>query len=374
MKNCHSMGLSLFFAIWVPTWIACGQEPAKPSDQETPDWVSSMPVSMNGKLPTGSRHWRKGWETKHWHNCFDGRRVRAEWKAEDFFDDPDVIKLCNAIWQSDIGMVKKLIESGVDVNAVGADGMNPLYWAFHMDTDPRPFEMLLKNGANPNVVVHHEKVARLQAHFRTGGGFAVVHFVSDNEYNRQFENVFEHGGDPNLVSENFIRKFPSYRYLWPSVPDAVERVQLWIKKGAKLDKKSEDGISFVCLNCVSGEEDSLRLCHLALKGGSDYAIWYKVEETEGSVEGTWAGQFEEFKGCYFRMIHFMALNEEKVRKRPKSEQKYYQRVLGFLEQRGESLKAAHADLKRWKALIAEGKLDVIEKEHQKRIESQSEKK
>ena len=361
-KQSNAVALSIFLATFLASAIACAQKPSKRNNDELPDWVKTMPVSMNGKLPTGSL-WKKGREKKHWHNCGDGWLVRRKWKPEEFFDDPKVIELCHAIFKPDIAAIENLIKSGVDVNAVGIDGMNPLYWAFHQNTDPRPFEMLLNHGANPNLIVHQEEKSRIQSVPLFGGGFAVVHLVSMTTYNRQFKNVLENGGDPNLVSENLIRKYPPYRFLWPSTPDAVERVELLIKKGAKLDEKSNDGMSFVCLNCIGGEEESLQLCYLALRAGADHSLSYKIENKDFAY---WATGRTEYKGCYFRMIHFMALNEQKARQRRKSEQKYYLRVLNYLEQRGESLKDAHQDLKRWKTMVADGNLNEIEKEHQQR--------
>jgi len=353
----------LLLGTFLASMITFAQEPSKRDSDELPAWVETMPVSMNGKLPTGSL-WIKGWEKKHWHNYTAGRWVGRDWKPEEFFKDPDVIKLCHAILKSDIATMEKLIKSGVDVNAVGIDGMNPLYWAFHMDTDPRPFELLLKNGANPNQIVHHRAKKQTKKGLVSEVGFAVVHLVSMREYNRQFKNVFENGGDPNLNSENILGRLPPYRLFWPSAPDALERIQLWGKKGATFDKKSDDGMSFVCGNCIGGEEESLQLCYLALRAGADHSLSYKVEEMGSLV--TWATGRTEYKGCYFRMIHFMALNEQKARQRRKSEQKYYLRVLNYLEQRGESLKDAHQDLKRWKTMVADGNLNDIEKEHQQR--------
>ncbi len=357
---------AFFGAIFFQSTFGVSQEANNQSNDKLPDWVKTMPVSMNGKLPTGSL-WNKGREKKHWHNCGDGWLVRRKWKPEEFFDDPKVIELCHAIFKPDMVAIENLIKSGVDINAVGIDGMNPLYWAFHQNTNPGPFEMLLKHGANPNQIVHQKEKSRIQSVPLFGGGFAVVHLVSMTSYNRQFKNVFEHGGDPNLVAQNLFYKYPPYRLLWPGTPDAVERVELLIKKGAKLDEKSTDGMSFVCLRCIGGEEESLRLSYLALRAGADHSLSYKVEDKGGLV--TWAASQTEYTGCYLRMIHFMALNEQKARKRPKSGQKYYQRVLNYLEQRGESLKDAHQDLKRWKALVADGNLDEIEKEYQQREKS-----
>ncbi len=44
-------------------------------------------------------------------------------KAEDYFDDPKVIKLCHAIEANDLDKMDQLIADGVDVNAKGKDNV-----------------------------------------------------------------------------------------------------------------------------------------------------------------------------------------------------------------------------------------------------------
>ena len=59
-----------------------------------------------------------------WYQTYD-------WRAEDYFDDPQVIELCRAIEQKDLVLVDKLITERTDVNTKGKDNMTPLLWAYY---------------------------------------------------------------------------------------------------------------------------------------------------------------------------------------------------------------------------------------------------
>ena len=44
---------------------------------------------------------------------------KVGWVAENYFSDPDVIQLCHAIEEDDLQRIRKLIDEGVNVNALG---------------------------------------------------------------------------------------------------------------------------------------------------------------------------------------------------------------------------------------------------------------
>jgi hypothetical protein len=77
------------------------------------------------------------------------------WNATDFFADPQVIALCDAIAADDVARMKELIAAGADVNARGKGNMTPLLWAF-VDNKPERFRLLLEAGANPNVDIESD--------------------------------------------------------------------------------------------------------------------------------------------------------------------------------------------------------------------------
>ena len=54
------------------------------------------------------------------------------------------------IFSGDIEKVKEYILKGVDLNKINSNGMIPLIFAVEGD-QPKMLELLLKNGANPNI-------------------------------------------------------------------------------------------------------------------------------------------------------------------------------------------------------------------------------
>jgi hypothetical protein len=86
---------------------------------------------------------------------------KCGWKAEDYFDDPQVIALCKAIEASNLVEIDRLVAAGANVNAQGKDKMTPLLWAYP-DSNLQRFKRLLELGADPNVVIESD--------FNTRGG------------------------------------------------------------------------------------------------------------------------------------------------------------------------------------------------------------
>ncbi len=156
-----------------------------------------------------------------WHAKFN-------WKAEEYFDDPQVIALCKAIEANDLPEIDRLVAAGADVKALGKDNMTPLLWAYP-DDKPERLKKLLEHGADPNVL--------FQSDFNTrkaiSAGDSVTHMASRTRFAKYFEYVFEHGGDPNLVCRGRLRfmNTPVFEVITGSGLNKKERVQLLIKRG-----------------------------------------------------------------------------------------------------------------------------------------------
>jgi|GEM_PF-2112476 len=179
---------------------------------------------------------------------------RPDWKAEEYFDDPKVINLCNAVRKRDLALIDRLIADGADVNAKGRGEMTPLLWA---DVQGHPwnkppslsqqkqpgftgrwleaeydavhltiFTKLLEHGADPNVPAG--------IFLENGERWYIIQAVASNL--PYFEAVMKNGGNPNLTST--YRKGASLLHL---VHDA-HSLQLLIDAGADPNQTDDDGL------------------------------------------------------------------------------------------------------------------------------------
>ncbi|TWU43878.1 hypothetical protein Q31b_14100 [Novipirellula aureliae] len=74
----------------------------------------------------------------------------AELDAQEFFDDPLVVRLCRAIEADDIAAMTKAIDDGANINALGKYGVTPLFWSLP-DNRLNRFELLILHGADPTI-------------------------------------------------------------------------------------------------------------------------------------------------------------------------------------------------------------------------------
>ncbi|WP_201766789.1 ankyrin repeat domain-containing protein [Rhodopirellula sp. SWK7] len=158
------------------------------------------------------------------------------WKAEDFFNDSAVVELCNAIEANDIATMKRLIAEGVDVNAIGEGGVTPLLWAF-VDNQPERFQLLLENGADPNV----KTTTRLNAPNAFAVGDSVTTLAASSYFVGPYEAVLQHGGDPSIVGPH---KQPMLHVI-VAAPISQElkkkRILMAVEYGADINQKDSKG-------------------------------------------------------------------------------------------------------------------------------------
>src|SRR5690625_3504630 len=112
-------------------------------------------------------------------------------RASDFFDDPVQRSLANAVERGNIDQARVAIENGAEVNAVGKEGMVPLFWALTKQNIDG-FRFLLEQGADPNIIVN------LPRHFqdRQAGAMEMAAQLENPAY---LKALLEHGGDPNII-------------------------------------------------------------------------------------------------------------------------------------------------------------------------------
>jgi len=138
--------------------------------------LTAVVVALGGYLVMRSQHARIGWE------------------AEDYFADPQVIALCDAIEDDDLAEIDRLVAERVDVNARGKGNMTPLMWSFI--ADEKTYKRMLEHGADPNVIVTDG--------FNTRGtvkpGYSVMAVAAQSRFPNHLKLTLKHGGDPNLVN------------------------------------------------------------------------------------------------------------------------------------------------------------------------------
>jgi len=254
-------------------------------------------------------------ETIRWHQ-------KHAWKAEEFFDDPKVIALCNAIDAKDLKEIDRLVASGADANAKGKGNMTPLLWSFSEDNQ-EVFKRILEHGANPNVVVTSD--------FNTKGihlGDSVLHFAAGMAYPNFFKYVMQHGGDPNLIDKD--GDSPLKSVLRSTRSNKQEDVQLLIDAGANLDYGIDTGDTASYMSLLSGR----------------YSITLQLLEAGASFH-----YFDEKKGYSF--VHRIVPNP--FRKKPPGdiaiaipeEEPYRERILEWLEANGVDLAEIRKDFEIW---------------------------
>lgn len=245
------------------------------------------------------------------------------WKAEDYFDDPKVIALCHAIEANNIGEIDRLIAAGANVNAKGKDNMTPLLWAFP-DKKLACFTRLLELGANPNVAIK----SSLNTHGGLAAGDSITHIACKTEFPGYFEAVFSHGGNPNLIKNGVIKgDTPLFSVITGSGSNKMVKVKLLINKGADLNHIN--GLWATPAMQAVGWGGQFDVALMVLTAGADY----KINKPKSNT----------------RLVHTVAIEEQFRSKWTPQQAADYQKLSNWLEQHGESIASAKADIKRWQS-------------------------
>ncbi len=182
--------------------------------------------------------------------------AKVGWRAENYFTDPRVIELCQAIEINDLERMRVLIDQGADVNASGKKNMTPLLWAFP-DLKFERFEMLLEAGADPNIIAaasvkpqRHRFQPILNPHFPAFYNFTKGSSVNLLTYQapdkRYWRAVLKHGGDVNQISPSKYHNSLLHTVLdngmhhWER-DEVMSAVKALVKKGANLKTVSYHG-------------------------------------------------------------------------------------------------------------------------------------
>lgn len=257
-------------------------------------------------LPNSSWHAKRGWE------------------AEEYFDDPQVIALCEAIEANDLAEIDRLVAAGADVNAQGEGKMTPLLWAFP-DNKLERFQRLLEHGADPNVIIESD--------FNTRGGMSagdsVTHMACKTEFPGYFEAVFRHGGDANLQRSSKRGRYdtPLFSVIKSGGAKKDQKVQLLLDQGADINYMNRAKSTPVINATGWGGQYGLAL--QLLESGADFRICMPRSNT-----------------C---LIHIVLGEERRSKAWTPQQRNDYQRLVRWLEDHGESVDEARADIERWRS-------------------------
>ena len=158
----------------------------------------------------------------------DAWRALSRMKAKDYFAEPLQVKLAEAVARGKTDQIGELIKQGADVNAKGRDGMRPLFWAMGKNS-LKGFEILLQNGANPNVTA--EGLIKSE---RPPSVMELAAIAESSEYLRL---ALKHGGNPNFSLGYGDRTIIDEAIL----NNRTENVRLLVENGADINHQDSFG-------------------------------------------------------------------------------------------------------------------------------------
>jgi hypothetical protein len=171
----------------------------------------------------------------HLASCVGSAEKRAikeleRMRAAEFFEDSAQQSLALAIERGNLDQAMVALDQGAGANAVGKDGMTPLFWALAKQNIDG-FRFLLEQGANPNVLVD------LPGNFQDqhAGAMEMAAQLEDSSYLRA---LLEHGADPNTIVNRSWNEPLLYRAIMSRRPD---NVVLLLEFGADVDHRDNAG-------------------------------------------------------------------------------------------------------------------------------------
>lgn len=180
------------------------------------------------------------------------RSTVARASAEEYFASAPQIALAEAAAAADLVGIDNALEQGADLNAVGEQGITPLFWSMIKQSFPG-YKYLLEKGADPNLATSPPG----------GQGFrSPMEFAAAIPDTRYLEAALEHGGNPNIRYSAWSLPV-IYRAV---VHGRLENVQALVEHGAEINYQDKSGGTAI-LEAVTARKFQIAL--YLLRQGAD---------------------------------------------------------------------------------------------------------
>ena len=214
--------------------------------------------------------------------------------------------------------MEHLIGDGVNINAVGRDGMTPLLWAFPGNKIER-FELLLKHGADAGVSVNSDFNTRNTIE----PGSTVSHLAAASEFPRQFILIMKYGGKPDLSYSRASR---------------IDEITLLMKVLNGSGRNKKERVSAILEN--KPDLQSLEFAtRLAVSSAYEYEIAIMLLE--------YGVDFKKYDPYEGRFIHTVAFYEKGSFGFGDKKRASFEKLVAWLEAHGEDFEMAKRDVKKW---------------------------
>jgi ankyrin repeat protein len=301
-------------------------------------------------------------------------RERMGWKAEDFFQAPDVLALCKAVEANDIDEIDRLVKNGADVNSLGKDNVTLLLWAFDgaFGQGIETFERLLQLGADPNIPLKRQFSNTVRgSHEILNVGTSVTLIVCKTPSNQWFDAVFKHDGDSNFVHD----EWGSTPLFWVCIGGhelltevTTYRIRRLIELGADLNHADSRGLTPAMYACSSQFREVVVILLEAGASADCYdhngrqLIHYAVSfATQPNVVNENVGITEE--AAVQIGVDFAALQ-----RRWQESMVTWKRMLELLEERGFDIKDAIHDVELAREAVRLGEPSYLKIRRKRRLE------
>ncbi|MCX4191488.1 ankyrin repeat domain-containing protein [Methylophaga sp. OBS1] len=177
---------------------------------------------------------------------------------------PEVSRFVDAVIDNDYQRADKLLKAGVDINAVGKEGITPLFWLISEEhaNDLTAIEFMLKNGADPN---YQDPEREVSAMWLASGG-------NKPEF---LKLLIRYGGDVNQIGRR-----DESMLMVASGQGRLENIQILLDNGADMTWSNRFGETAASMCLTPGRFD---LTVFFLEQGFDGDLQTLAAYVEGAM-------------------------------------------------------------------------------------------